>query len=298
MTTHSDNRSPSKKTLLRQLGNLLTGDRPVPIPSSAESRNQPTTINTSIALPFLAPTVFIDYAAEGDEPADLALTDLIPVGLKALNRPYSPPETAEPKEPNGSQPSVTRRLDLPTYRYSSQEEMIQTTVAEELAELTPMELTSLDVHPQRPLPALQASTSYPEQENAIEQNNEQNKINQGANHQVKNQSDKDRINQPTQRPLPDLATLNKAKQVACHPASFTTSTDTVRIPIAYLSQLEQIVEGLLHQQSKQSRHNEQLGALVKQLLSRVAQQQIELSRMGKSDRGDIQEMIQACLTSH
>ena len=36
---------------------------------------------------FSAPQNFIDYAAEGDEPADLALADMVPPGLALLNLP-------------------------------------------------------------------------------------------------------------------------------------------------------------------------------------------------------------------
>ena len=44
-------------------------------------------------------THFIDYAAEGDEPADLLLSDLIPPQLSELNLPHAPqPSVRCPKK--------------------------------------------------------------------------------------------------------------------------------------------------------------------------------------------------------
>ncbi len=47
-----------------------------------------TTTDTSSVL-----TDFIDYAAEGEEPADLLLSDLIPPELSDLNLPHAPKAT-------------------------------------------------------------------------------------------------------------------------------------------------------------------------------------------------------------
>ncbi|MEM8503386.1 MAG: hypothetical protein AAF716_09565 [Cyanobacteria bacterium P01_D01_bin.1] len=38
-------------------------------------------------------TQFIDYAAEGEEPADLLLSDLVPPQLSELNLPHAPKES-------------------------------------------------------------------------------------------------------------------------------------------------------------------------------------------------------------
>lgn len=293
MTTHS----PHKKTLLRQLGNLLTGDRKQPLAAdSADSRNQPKALETNVVLPFSPPPVFIDYAAEGDEPADLALIELIPTGLKSLNLPYASPASATKpaqfSEPNHQPNNTCHLIDRPT----SLEAMNQAVVAAELTDLTPLELTSLNIAPQKSRSQKLAAIAPKPQASSLEQNQTHQSADYQSSHQpvAERPINDSQINDSQSFPLPDLATLRRAPQNS----KMSSEIDTIRIPTAYLDNLEQIVEGLLRQQNQQSRHNEQLGALVKQLLGRIAQQQIELSRLGKDDQGDIQQMIQTCLTSH
>lgn len=55
-------------------------------------------------LLFFAPQNFIDYAAEGEEPADLALADMVPSGLALLNLP-SPSLPADMKNSLSLAPS-------------------------------------------------------------------------------------------------------------------------------------------------------------------------------------------------
>lgn len=123
------------KTLLQQIGLLLTGSTRNPA-TRADSRQQPQAIEVQVIPPFLPPPVFIDYAAEGDEPADLALTELIPVGLQALNLPHCPTQASEPP--------ANRACALATRPLTEQE-----VVAAELAELIPLDLSSLDRSPGR-----------------------------------------------------------------------------------------------------------------------------------------------------
>ncbi len=61
--------------------------------SKESALNSPTSAQTSEAESgngdslLLVPPNFIDYAAEGEEPADLALADMVPPGLALLNLP-------------------------------------------------------------------------------------------------------------------------------------------------------------------------------------------------------------------
>ncbi len=84
---------PAKVSLLNRLWNVLT--RPIGAPrqkndTSAQSGYQKSSPSEPLAAdpePDFAPTNFFDYAAEGDEPADLALADLAPPGLASMNLP-------------------------------------------------------------------------------------------------------------------------------------------------------------------------------------------------------------------
>ena len=291
MTIQPSQKSAQKKSLLQQLGNLLTGDRP-PASPVPDTRTQPSTLAANVVLPFSAPPIFIVYAAEGDEPADLALIELIPTGLKAFNLPYVPvTEEALP-----AAPSATNNICPLTDRPSSAEAMSQATVAADLSELTPIELTSLNIAHQNPIPPAlaknQATITEKPQERALEQNNAY----QSADHKVTSQTQTPSNFTPEAEPLPDLSKLKKTSLNSSNHKYGKSNLKTVRVPVNYFNQLEDIVAGLLKQQTQQTRHNEQLGALIKQLLSRVAQQQTELNRLEKGDYSNVQQIIQTCLT--
>jgi hypothetical protein len=66
---------------------------------------------TTDTLPVL--NHFIDYAAEGEEPADLLLKELIPPQLSELNLPHAPKREAPIAQQ--TRPSVVR---IPTKLYS------------------------------------------------------------------------------------------------------------------------------------------------------------------------------------
>ncbi len=51
---------------------------------------------------FSVPAVFDDYAVEGEEPADLALLDLIPADLALLNLPLNLPCAVSAASPNST----------------------------------------------------------------------------------------------------------------------------------------------------------------------------------------------------
>ncbi len=66
---------------------------------------------TTDTLPVL--NHFIDYAAEGEEPADLLLSELVPPQLSELNLPHAPKRTAPVA--NQTHPNVVR---IPAKIYS------------------------------------------------------------------------------------------------------------------------------------------------------------------------------------
>jgi len=81
-TTGSPQGSTARENgLLKRLWNLLT--RPI---GSGNSSNSEVELDPE-AVPFSAPDTFVDYAAEGEEPADLALADLTPSDLSAMDLP-------------------------------------------------------------------------------------------------------------------------------------------------------------------------------------------------------------------
>jgi len=123
--------SSAPKTLLQQIGLLLTGSTRNPAARS-DSRQQPQAIEVQVIPPFLPPPVFIDYAAEGDEPADLALTELIPAGLQAFNLPHCPTQASDLPVVASARPLAARSL--------TEQEM----AAAELSELIPLDLSRLD----------------------------------------------------------------------------------------------------------------------------------------------------------
>ncbi|MGD1895961.1 MAG: hypothetical protein ACFB16_03305, partial [Phormidesmis sp.] len=238
----------------------------------------------SVVKPFSPPPTFIDYAGEGDEPADLALITLIPEGLESLNLPGAPPP-AQPQAP-ACVINACKLTDRPL--------TVEATTAAELAELIPLNLSSLDQSfQQTPIQHLQEITI--EQNKVAQSTTYQSAAHQSSEHQESRQQDSGQHSSgqeskaiPTHPPLPDLAKLPRAD---CH-----QPVEIVRLPTPYLDQLDRIVDGLMKQQTQQARQNEQLGALVKQLLSRVAQQQTELNRLGKGNYTNVQQMIQTCLT--
>ncbi|MEL6938434.1 MAG: hypothetical protein AAFO84_04505 [Cyanobacteria bacterium J06598_1] len=261
-----------QKTFFQRFGNLLTGNREGP--QSISARDQPKALEASVVLPFSPPAVFVDYSAEGDEPADLALIELIPAGLKSLNLPYTEPSPGESSAPVYSV-NACPLSDRPL----TETEMTAT----ELAELVPLNLSSLNKAPKSTNSKTIAIQKVTLESHA---DNPGQRYQKAANQTAKQPQ---ASNAKDQTPLPDLSTLRRAE------AEYLT--DTVRIPTAHLEQLNQIVEGLLQHQQRQERHNEQLGALVKQLLGRVAKQQTQLNRFEQGSCSSVQEILKTGLTN-
>lgn len=80
----------SKASRLRQIWNKLTQRINTTEEGAFNSHTNAQTIKAELdsdSSLFFASQNFIDYAAEGDEPADLALADMVPPGLALLNLP-------------------------------------------------------------------------------------------------------------------------------------------------------------------------------------------------------------------
>jgi len=224
MKTNIETRRATRLPLIQKLGDLLTGPT---------SQTEPEV--TSNAIPGVevevssTPNSFEDFAAEGDEPADMALTDLVPIELAAFNLPQFQSAERHSERIAGTDSAEAANL---------------------INELVPSELTQLNLQPKSSRPKSSKSNSTP---------------------------------------LPDLASLTRASE-----NTEPTETTTIRVPKQHIDQLNTIIQDLLDHHSRQSRHNEQLGALVKQLLGQMAGQQ------SKGDRGNyqaIQTAVQDCLAN-
>ena len=230
--------SPSVPTsLFHKLGLLLTGSsKSLSTRTQSPDRIQPQTLSVEIVPPFAVLTTFDDYAAEGDEPADLALQDLIPAGLSELDLPQ-PHSASKPLQPATDKPPS---CPLPARPLTDDEQL-----SADMNELTPAGLSQLNL----------SIAKVPSK----------------------------------QHPLPDLSALSRSQN--------SSHLQTFRVPTQYLQKMDDIVTELTLQQTRQARHNEQLGTLVKELLSRVAQQKQQLNALGLDTRNDIQALVQTCLAS-
>ncbi len=134
MTSQTSAPTALPETLLQRIRLWLTGSNRNAV-TCKNLRQQPQAVEVRVVSPFLPPTVFIDYAAEGDEPADLALTELIPDGLRSLNLPHCRAQASETLIDN----TCALAIRLPV-----EPETEEDIAAAELAELIPLELSNLD----------------------------------------------------------------------------------------------------------------------------------------------------------
>lgn len=80
-------RPSAQVSLLQQIATFFAGTDTVKAPTKkAIGPMQPTEVEIVTAL--RPPTPFLNDATEGEEPADLALIELIPAGLSAFNLPH------------------------------------------------------------------------------------------------------------------------------------------------------------------------------------------------------------------
>lgn len=184
-------------TLSQPIGGLNPSSQA--INQSKQVKDATAQINSSTA-PFSVPANFVDYASEGDEPANLALFDLVPSSLSEVNQPFA---------------QFTSEADF-------------NSDSADLADLPPLDLSALTIDP---------SSADPSTNSAL---------------------------LPTiEPPSAPLRPQNNA---------------TIRMSVDHLDQLSQAMGELLTQQNRQALYNEQLSVLVKNLLSRIAQQQQQLNR--------------------
>ncbi|MEO1391713.1 MAG: hybrid sensor histidine kinase/response regulator [Cyanobacteria bacterium J06634_5] len=216
--------------------------------SNQSSASTETTVNTT----FLAPETFIDYSAEGDEPADLALADLTPTDLSSIDLPRA---QAADQRKTQTQASLQNETDE----------------AVELAELTPTALNDL---------ALSSLDNISEQ--ALEPLPDLSTL-------LGNSSG---VDDPSVAAAQALATKSKGESTsAAAPLKPETNASvpgrvpvrsqnraTIRMTVEDLDQLSQSMGELLTHQNRQALYNEQLSNLTKKLLTRIARQQKQLNQ--------------------
>lgn len=234
----------NRPNLLQRFGNLLTGPASAARPDAATLPSAKKMVEVEVST---MPNSFDDYTDEGDEPADMALGDLVPIELAAFNLPKQQTVSAIAKSAPINPKTNGPKTDSP--KTDAAEPVVTADVSTLANDLVPTELTQLNLQP--------------------------------------------KSKKSSQNPLPNLASLTRS------PANITQNrtgnrihinTDTMRVPTLHLIELNSIIQDLLDHQARQSRHNEKLGALVKQLLGQLAQQP-----GCKKDSQDIQQVIQNCL---
>lgn len=138
-----------------------------------------------------------------------------------------------------------------------------------------------------PVQAVQGSVASPALINAVDYAEEDNPPVDLSSISLVALPDSDDSTEPDRAYLTELAPLN-LEALAVQPSSeeqpttvslrAQNSSATIRITVEHLDQLNQAVGELLTQQNRQALYNEQLAALVKKMLSRIAQQQEQLSQ--------------------
>ncbi len=234
-----------KVSWLKLLWNTLT--RPIGTFSknndvNTKSSRQKSSVSETLTAepePDFASKNFVDYAAEGDEPADLALADLAPPDLASMNLPLASNKSLIPVSPD--------------------------TDNDELSQLIPLSLSSLSQAPQKDedLPDL---SDFLEEEDSLEE----------TTTLIEEAPVKLSVEQTIQ-PIIELPT---------GPVRNQNSSATIRMTVEHLDLLSQSMGELLTHQNRQALYNEQLAALVRKLLDRIARQQTELNkRRGQSQIG-------------
>ncbi|MEO1620329.1 MAG: hypothetical protein AAFU53_04755 [Cyanobacteria bacterium J06632_3] len=225
----------------------------LPSQSHAATPAAEHTFEVEVTGPLAVPDSFIDYAAEGEEPADLALTALIPIGLAEFN--LSNRQSGHQQSSQQFMSTIDGSRSLAATSQPS-ENMLADILDDDIADLIPDNLVSLNLKPKSPIVI-------------------------------------------SQQPLPNLSTLARTGSVSktdSQSSAEPTEDATIRIPAAHLIQLNSIIADLLQQQTRQTRHNEQLGALVKQLLRQLAQSQLRKNHSEQETYSNIQKLVTDCLS--
>ncbi|MEL6158103.1 MAG: hypothetical protein AAFQ40_11985 [Cyanobacteria bacterium J06623_5] len=262
MTTHLS----AKPNFFQRLGAFLTGPASEEGAPTGRARKRIKQANqlhaVEVVTPLVAPDSFLDYAADGDEPADLALTSLIPPELALLNLPHAQPKAMQiqPIQLTSAPSSAALSSTTSSNLARSNSDIL----AADLADLTPAGLVSLNLQKK------DSPTNYYKQ------------------------------------PLPDLSSLPRENRQTASTTAINTAANTAtpqeallrHIPAQYLEHVNGLVAEMLDHQMRQARHNEQLGALVKQLLNQIAQQQRQLNALGQDSYSDIQQIVSTCLSGN
>ncbi len=130
MTTHTSNHA----SIFHQIATFFVSSDAVKLDSKLENSLQPT--EGEVITPLLPLVHFLDDVTDGEEPADLALTDLIPSGLSAFDLPRCEQVLYEQIGPS-CLINACRLEDRPLTEAEQE--------TAELVELIPVELSKLDV---------------------------------------------------------------------------------------------------------------------------------------------------------
>ena len=138
-------------SLLQQIATFFAGPDTLKKPTkSTQSPAHPTEVE--VVIPLAPPTRLLGDDSDGEEPADLALTELIPAGLSALNLPhYQEAQSLEAQIGPACLINACRLEDRPLTETEME--------AEELAELIPTEPSKLDIARAKAAIALQENRS-------------------------------------------------------------------------------------------------------------------------------------------
>ncbi|MGD1863368.1 MAG: hypothetical protein ACFB0D_02315 [Phormidesmis sp.] len=124
-------------SLLQQIATFFAGPDTLKKPTkSTQSPAHPTEVE--VVIPLAPPTRLLGDDSDGEEPADLALTELIPAGLSALNLPhYQEAQSLEAQIGPACLINACRLEDRPLTETEME--------AAELAELIPTALSKLNI---------------------------------------------------------------------------------------------------------------------------------------------------------
>lgn len=269
--SHADEISPAKVGLLLRLWKMLT--RPIGTSSkgnsSAAKANQQKGSGTSESLsadpePSAAPSNFIDYAAEGDEPADLALADLAPPELALMNLPAS----------QASKSLAVASSSL----LAAPEEMAA------LSDLGNIDLSALSDANSAPAKASpDEATTLPDLSAFLDDRDSTELGDELSSELIETEalapSSQSSQTSSIARPIIELPTA---------PTRSPNSNATIRMTVEHLDQLSQSMGELLTHQNRQALYNEQLAILIRKLLDRIARQQKELNKQRGRSVGNTQ----------
>ncbi len=256
--SRADEMAPAKVGLLLRLWKMLT--RPIGTTSKgagavAKANGQKGRASDTLSTepePGVAPSNFIDYAAEGDEPADLALADLAPPELALMN--------LDPAQ-------VSKSLIVASSPMANS--LATPDDIAELSELGNLDLSALSLANSAPAPQ-DTKSSLPDLSEFLEDD--------GSSGLSETDSLLETEEPALSNKASQTATIQPVIELPTAPTRSANSNATIRMTVEHLDQLSQSMGELLTHQNRQALYNEQLALLIRKLLDRIARQQKELNK--------------------